>query len=92
MTAGRIDRSIGRAGDRREGFGLKTVSTDLSVQRRLAELDSLAHGDSVSDAVAVAIAVEHSFGIVLADDDIIPERLCSPEALAQTVCRCLDGA
>ena len=65
---------------------------DLSVQRRLAELDSLAHGDSVPDAVAVAIAVEHSFGIVLADDDITPERLCSPEALARTVSRCLDGA
>jgi hypothetical protein len=42
--------------------------------------------------VAVAIAVEHCFGIVLADDDITPERLCSAEALARTVSRCLDGA
>ena len=62
-----------------------------SVQRRLMELAPLARGDSVLDAVAIAIAVESSFDIVLADDDIVPERLCSPDALATTVARYLEG-
>ena len=63
-----------------------------SVQRLLGELAPLVRGDTVLDALAVAIAVEDSFGIVLADDDIAPERLCSPDALAGTVSRYLDGA
>jgi hypothetical protein len=63
-----------------------------SVLRRLAELTPLAQGDTVLDAVAVAIAVESSFDIVLADDDIVPERLCSRDALADTVGRYLERA
>jgi hypothetical protein len=62
-----------------------------SVEERLTELAPLVRGDTVLDAIAVAIAVESSFGIVLADDDIVPERLCSPAALASTVSRYLDG-
>lgn len=61
------------------------------MQNRLTELAPLARGDTVLDAIAVAIAVEGCFGIVLVDDDIDPEHLCSPEALAGTVARYLDG-
>jgi hypothetical protein len=63
-----------------------------SVQRRLGELAPLVRGETVLDALAVAIAVEDSFGIRLTDDDIVPDRLCSPDALAATVARYLDGA
>jgi hypothetical protein len=63
-----------------------------SVEGRLTELAPLVRGDTVLDAIAIAIAVESSFGIVLADEDIVPEQLCSPEALIGTVSRYLDGA
>ena len=62
-----------------------------SVQQRLTELAPLVRGDTVLDAIAVAIAVESSFDIVLTDDDITPERLCSPDSLAATVARYVDG-
>lgn len=60
-------------------------------RQRLAELAPLARGGTVLDAIAVAIAVEDSFGFVLDDDDITPERLCSPPALAATVAQYLGG-
>jgi len=55
--------------------------------RRLAEMLPLLRGNSVSDAISVAIAVEHSFGIVLADDELTPERLCDAQSLTATVSR-----
>ncbi len=58
---------------------------DSSARRRLSELTPLAQGDGVLDAVAIAIAVEDSFAIVLDDADMTPSRLCSPAALAATV-------
>lgn len=63
-----------------------------SKERLLKELELIAEGDSVIDALAVAIAVEDIFGIVLSDADLAPEHLCSPDALAATVNRCLGGA
>jgi hypothetical protein len=63
---------------------------DEAAQRLLAELSPLARGGTVLDAVAVAVAVEDSFHIVLADQDIKPDALCSPEALAGTLARYLD--
>jgi hypothetical protein len=61
-------------------------------RQRLAELSALACGDELLDAIALAIAVEHSFGVVLADDDITPGHLCSPPALEATVARYMGGA
>lgn len=64
---------------------------DESTRGRLAEVLHLAHGDTVPDAIAVAVAVEHSFAVVLADDDIDPEHLCHPDTLTDTVIRYVDG-
>lgn len=55
------------------------------LHRRLAEILPLIRGDSANDAIAVAVAVEHSFGIVLSDDELDPEHLCDPGSLAATV-------
>jgi hypothetical protein len=65
---------------------------DASAQRRLAELAPLARGDTVLDAIAVAIAVEDTFDVELADEDMTPEQLCSPRALEVLVSRYVDGA
>lgn len=62
-----------------------------SVERRLAEIAPLVGGDTVLDAIAVALAVEDTFGIVLDDADLTPERLCTPAALAAVVNDYLDG-
>lgn len=64
---------------------------DALASGRLAEILPLARGDTVPDAIAVAVAVEHSLGVVLMDDDVSPERLCTPDALTDTVIRYLDG-
>lgn len=58
-------------------------------EQLLEELEPLANGESVIDALAVAIAVEDTFGIVLSDADLAPEHLCSPAALGATVNRYL---
>lgn len=60
---------------------------NASTQRRLDELTLLAYGESLLDALAVAIAVEDSLGVVLSDADLAPERLCSPETLRATLDR-----
>lgn len=64
---------------------------NASTQRRLDELTPLVHGDSSLDALAVAIAVEDSLGVVLSDEDLVPERLCAPAALRATVLRYLES-
>lgn len=64
---------------------------DELTRSRIAEILPLARGDSVPDAVAVAIAVEQCFGVVLADADIGPECLCTRDALINTLIRYVDG-
>lgn len=84
MTAGELSFY----GDAR---GLTARERGLVVEeewsRRLAEMLPLLRGNSVSDAISVAVAVEHSFGIVLADDELTPERLCDAQSLTVTVSR-----
>lgn len=60
-------------------------STEAFRSRRLDELEVIVEGATLLDALAVAIAVEDSLGVVLHDEDISAERLCDRQALRVTV-------
>lgn len=69
--------------------GVQEVEEPL--RHRLAEILPLIKGGSANDAIAIAVAVEHSFGIVLTDNELDPEHLCDPDSLEATVRRHLAG-
>lgn len=51
------------------------------------ERSRLSTGDPMLDAVQAAILLEDVFGVTLADTDITPESLGSPEAVRGTLRR-----
>jgi hypothetical protein len=85
-----VESSEGDSAGTDQASGEQIMSA-VQLQRRLDELAPLARGETLLDALAIAIAVEESFGITLADSDITPEFLCSPSALTSTILRCVGG-